>query len=621
MGAANSRTIAILIDSALNPEGFDQAKNAISGVVLKANEFDYLMGQTYTSINKTADAGKGLGRELGGARGPVADLTRVLLSQIVATQGAGEAAKVAGVGLLFMEDAASGTHLAFAAAAAAVAFLLPLLLSLGGASKDAGDKGKEAADSFSGLLSRLQDLENQAALTSPRLKALLQVLKDEAVKDQTKELAKLAESVHENEGKAEALRRQISLWNAEMALSVASQDRLAPRVAESTVQLKELGDEHARLITKARALEGTLEDGTTTTEELKSQEDALALTKKKLQEATDRQKKAQDDLNRAFDEGRIGQLESKLRDLAPLLEKDSKALGDMEKHARLGALSDELFDLLTTVPGPAEETSTALQRLGIDLTRVQGDAEDVGAAFEEVQALFEAGVITPAMTDKINQQLLAVIDNLRSFGVDVKSPFTTAQETVIDLTQTIEDQAVPAASQLIDTMVAGATGVKIAWGDFFASMIRNFISAILKALILKSIMRAIGLAGGGMVVGGGGGGDLLGGISTGGGTAALQGGGLVTGGILGVDSVRALLMPGEVVLPVPIAEDFRELTAMAHQARQAQAGRALDLRPGISMPITILPKPDRQRDAIELIDEINTLVERRGYRLIASEVT
>lgn len=612
---ASARTIEILIDSALNPEGFEQAKNAISGVALKANEFDYLLGQTYTSLSKTADAGKGLGRDLGGARGPVADLTRVLLSQIGASQGAGEAAKVAGIGMLFMDGAASGLSLSFAAATASVAFFLPLLISLAGASEDAGQKGKQASDSFGGLLSRLQDLESQAGLTSPKLKELLSLLRTEEHKSQADELKGLTDQYAALAKQVRALEDPVLRSSLVHGLPGALEDNEKKAAA--------LREQMGALAVKARALEDAMLDGTSVAGELKSEEDALALTKKKVQEATEQQKKAQEDLNKAFDEGRAGQLESVLRDLAPLIEHDSAALAELEKHAKLGALTPELFEALTTAPNPddIEETGAALRRLGVDLGAIAGDTEDVGLAFQEVQQLLDAGIVTPPMAEKINRQLLGVIDNLRSFGVAVQSPFSAAEESVIALTQTIEDQAVPAASQLIDTLVAGATGTKIAWDDFFRSMIRNFIAAILKAVILRGIMRAIGLAGGG-VVGSASGIDAaspggLGAVAPGVGVGA--GGGQVMGGIPGLDSVRALLMPGEIVLPVPIAEDFLEITAMAHQARQAQAGRALDLRPTLSMPINILPQPDRQRDAIELLDEINTLVERRGYRLVASE--
>lgn len=115
------------------------------------------------------------------------------------------------------------------------------------------------------------------------------------------------------------------------------------------------------------------------------------------------------------------------------------------------------------------------------------------------------------------------------------------------------------ALALGDTLVEAAFGAKVAWGDFFVELLKSFAKAIVQALILLAIeiaLKALGASGGGQAASGGQ-------VNTGAGVPAAEGGYVHAAGGLQIsgpriprDSVRALLMPGEVVLRTPVVEEI-----------------------------------------------------------------
>ena len=90
------------------------------------------------------------------------------------------------------------------------------------------------------------------------------------------------------------------------------------------------------------------------------------------------------------------------------------------------------------------------------------------------------------------------------------------------------------------------------------------------------------------------------------------------GGVPGMDSVFAALSPGEIVLPRSRAEDFDAIAQLAREERGRRIGERME-RPGLLGAFQILPRRD-DRDVADIIEGITRLVERRGYRLVASEV-
>jgi len=617
MGRGSGRNIEILISTALNPEGFNRTRAALADLGLQAKEFDYQMGQTYTSVNSAGAATKGLGERMGGARGPVADLTRALLFQIGATQGVGEVGKLAGIGILALEGAATPATLAMVAMTAAVAFLIPTIVSLTGKNSELEKSNKAAADSFAGVYEKLKEFADKAVTLSPALSALFGAMRQQEGQGQVDALRVIGSRLRE-------IRTALGDGDLRRQLEAAQGKDLKffPGLKEAVEKAETLRAEERLLTAQGHALAEAMEAGTTVSGLLAREQDALALSEEKVRKAAEAAKRAQDQLNDAFAEGAAGQLERQLAAIAPLLEKDAAALAKMEKERSLGALSPELLEMLTRLPGEAEETGAALSRLGFDLGSLTGDAELVTAAFREVKDLLSAGLINPEMAQQADRMLLHIAEQLRGLGVAVDTGMTQGQESIIDLSGLLEGEALDAAGQFTDAIIAGATGSKIAWDQFMKSMMRNFLAAIAKAIILRTIMHGFGMASGGGISASGidsaspGG---VGAIAPGVGTGAS--GGMVFGGMPGLDSVRAMLMPGEIVLPVPLADDFKDFAAIVHEARAGRAGRAVSVDRAVNMPIQIFPQRDRERDAIDLLEEINQLVERRGYRLVASQVT
>jgi hypothetical protein len=148
-------------------------------------------------------------------------------------------------------------------------------------------------------------------------------------------------------------------------------------------------------------------------------------------------------------------------------------------------------------------------------------------------------------------------------------------------------------------MIDAALGAKIAWGQFFRGLLADLLKAILRATIIKAIFTALGAAFGGPA--GAAAGSQAGSVLSSGGFSGL-------GGVL--DSIG---QPAQFVSPGLGA-------GIGSAASFASAGMALPIGPEVSMPITILPRRDKTAEAIEMLEEIRVLVERRGYYLPATTV-
>lgn len=139
--------------------------------------------------------------------------------------------------------------------------------------------------------------------------------------------------------------------------------------------------------------------------------------------------------------------------------------------------------------------------------------------------------------------------------------------------------------------------------NIFRSLVAEIIAAIVKMLVLRAIMAAIGLASGGAASGGdtigagvSGGNDWL--MNAGGPVHAAQGWRVPGRGPL-VDSVPALLMPGEVVLSHPEAERY-------------MAGRGLQ---SLNLGLSVYGPRDLAADVVK---EVNALARRRNLVVVAT---
>ena len=112
------------------------------------------------------------------------------------------------------------------------------------------------------------------------------------------------------------------------------------------------------------------------------------------------------------------------------------------------------------------------------------------------------------------------------------------------------------------------------------------------------------------------------GAALGAGVVAFQEGGfvpLLPGASPNRDSVHALLEPGELIVPKPLAKEFYEL--FSRGGTRLQAGGVAGGGAGGEMSVNINIENPLSRSFIEdLLKEINALVERYGFKLTASNV-
>ena len=609
---AGNRTIQILINALTNTKGFDDAQKGLVAIAEQAKA----AGVGMDTAGKSA---RHMGEEMGGKRGQVADLTRVILMQIGATEGAGEAAKLAGIGLNFMEGAASGLNIAMATATAGVAFLVPLFMELTGASEKQGKANDQVKDSFAGMLEKIDEVISKGGALSKVEDDLRQALEAQRYGDQVAELKSYGDKLATVR---QELENSLKLEASYQDMAARHAGPLAPAFVKQVQDLKDkisgLQTQEAELASKGKALEQSMLDGTSVAADMDAKLSGLKKSEEDAKDAADKLKHAQDALNQAFQEGSAGLVTARLKEIAPLLDKDSKALAEMEQQRGLGQLSEDLIHLLTTAPGPADEMGVALRNLGMDFAALRGHLEDIDAAFYEAQDLFAQGVISPKTLEKTNQAILKSIDELRLMGVAVESPFSQVQEMVLGIQENLEQGLFQAGDRFAETFAGAITGAKTSWSAFAVQVIRDLVAMIVKAIAFRAIMSFLSFVGGGAGAAAGAGAGA--GISIGGGVVAMADGGLVAGGIPGLDSVLAFLRPGEMVLPPQVAQAFQETQAQAQDSRDTRAGRAASIGPSMAMAVQILPQRDREREAVDLLDEINRLVERRGYRLVASTV-
>jgi hypothetical protein len=133
---------------------------------------------------------------------------------------------------------------------------------------------------------------------------------------------------------------------------------------------------------------------------------------------------------------------------------------------------------------------------------------------------------------------------------------------------------------------------------------------------MKTIMAAITGGGGASVAQGG---EL---VAQGGEVPKAAPGGLVRGGFLGRDSVGALLMPGEVVLPSRLRGDFQAISDFARSMMSGGTPRGGEQGMGgrdFQGYFQISRVRDQQETA-NLIDAINTAVKSQGFTLFASHI-
>lgn len=280
-------TLEVLIKALLDAKGFDQAQTSIKDFAGAAN-------RAKAPLRDTGDEGKRLGDKFGGSRGPVADLTRVLLINIGASRGAGEAAKFAGVGLTAMEAGAAGATLPLVALTAAVALILPKLIDFFTASQDAGKAQKDFGDQIGVSLDQLRELILKAPGAAVELEHLGKALRGgEQITqaDQLKQWAIRLKEIRAELGGGDMQRM--------LAASAGKDLKFFPTLATAVEHARDLRQEESELIAKAHALEQAMLDGTTVAGQYDRVMKGVTETEKKAGPATKDHAKAVEKLTDA----------------------------------------------------------------------------------------------------------------------------------------------------------------------------------------------------------------------------------------------------------------------------------------------------------------------------------
>lgn len=274
--------------------------------------------------------------------------------------------------------------------------------------------------------------------------------------------------------------------------------------------------------------------------------------------------------------------------------------GDLEiLDRRIDELQGEDFGQIK----PGEELGEGVDDTNVKLEKMRQALLDLGGTFHEdlvieAQRLLDAiqfiyyqltETDTPAAAIAENIKLAAAeMERLKELGIDIQIPF----EHVKVVTEAISKKMVflvATVSSFTDTFLRAAIEGQLQFGKLMEQLIKDLILAIAKAAILSSMFG--GLPG----VGGFGKGFVK--LLTGG---LFQKGGIVPGVSTGRDTTIIGAEPGELVVP-------RDLTALLVRALS---------RPPTSFGFTFQGIMGME----EFMSQLNILVERQGFRLVASEV-
>jgi hypothetical protein len=321
--AGDQLDLQIVLKAILDGKGFEQAQTTIKGLAAQANT--------------AAAPVRKLGESFGGTRGPVADVTRVLLMNIGVTGAAGEAAKAAGTAMYFMEGAATASNVAVASSVAVFALAIPWIMELARGNKTASEAQKTFADALGITLDQLQQVVDKAPGATRELQGLLAVLRAEKSKTQTDSLKEMAERL-------KAIRSELANGDLNRKLEAATGKDLTfyPSLKDAVERARALREEQSGLLVKAHELERALLEGKNAGEQADIVTHAMEEADRAAAKALELRKKAQEDLNAAFAEGRQGQRPN----LQQALDEDAAKLAERERKQKQGALSDEVKDLL-----------------------------------------------------------------------------------------------------------------------------------------------------------------------------------------------------------------------------------------------------------------------------------
>lgn len=293
--AGENLDLKIIIDTLLHAKGFEEAQAGLNTLTSTTN-------QAALSAENAAGKQRGLSRELGGTRGPVADLTRLLLMNIGVTGAAGETAKAAGMAMMAMGGSVGLVSLGAVALVAAVALLLPKLkewsISADEIEKINAGITKELAAQFPGLEEYVIKVANVSAAIREQYDAVKLLLKAQQQLEFIDLAAKIAEHEKQYKKLVESISASGPIWRRVIGLEDNSATATTRRAAESRVLEATLKQERARLDELSVALRTGTVAALVRAEAISKSEEADRIAKKALDDrlkSEERLKKIQEE--------------------------------------------------------------------------------------------------------------------------------------------------------------------------------------------------------------------------------------------------------------------------------------------------------------------------------------
>jgi hypothetical protein len=315
---AQDLKLEIVIQALLDAKGFEDAKANLEGLTGAANKAG-------TALPKTGDGAKKMGESFGGSRGPIADVTRVLLMNAGVTGAVGEAAKAAGTAMYFMEGAATAANVAITGGVAAIAFLLPMLIKWASGTEEQKKEQVELKKEIDATIPIIESYARQVKVLNEAARLQLAAKRNETLRAEAIETEHLKDET-EVMGRIQAqqIAQGMILWQKD----IDAQEKRRGR-------LMDLLEAQRQGITVEELYE----------QRIKASNDA----QDKATKAAKEREAAQERLNKAIEEGIQGQSETRLRGIQAMLDKDSEAIRKREQEAKRGKLSPELLKKLTEI--------------------------------------------------------------------------------------------------------------------------------------------------------------------------------------------------------------------------------------------------------------------------------
>ncbi len=293
---------------------------------------------------------------------------------------------------------------------------------------------------------------------------------------------------------------------------------------------------------------------------------------------------------------------------SPLEELGLQTFAQMQKRAELvqKALVQALSDPKATAKFKGEMIS-ALEEINAELTKVGLGLPGLAAA-AQVTFMTQA----EALQRFIEEGSIALKKYMAEANVQIEALGQTIEVT-------FRDFGVGAVLDFSDALIEAAAGGQISFTKLFKSLMVDLAKAIARAVLLKLIL-GFATSGASEVFGTSLGGGVYG-IAKGGEVPRAAPGGIVRGSGIGRDTVGALLMPGEVVLPSRLRGDFQAISQFARSVLGSEGTEVLRRGPkNFYGNFMIAPRGNDRAEGIRLMDAINRLVRYEGYQLIASEL-